>query len=364
METSKSSTSTDPSRDDKTHEKRRPRCSGCKLSHEIHKLSLPGPHCTGPVSTLLGSPKKDLMASKLLAWLDELQVEEAALQKQRRSQRLKAIIAETKKWVSSLKSTTITQVPSPASGGMSAMLNSAYTASQATAKTPLDNLLVGSGNGVERNKQNISSFTLGPGTSPDGPLMPPQAVQESLMFLKPSQANKGERVLRIIDFIDKLVPNTDEHTISEVGSTKLLVSFGTKKPKLDSISLAQWVIGNTRIFHTLLQLELFSRVLLNSKYLNKISDRDIELPKAINGKTKFQDLEVATEFLWKTERLQLPTIIDHDKGKPVKKNTHLKKVKKTKEKKTAPPRRVVATSELESGDEEAEIKKTEKKGTT
>ena len=85
-------------------------------------------------------------------------------------------------------------------------------------------------------------------------LRAPQAVQESLMFLKRAQVNKGERVLHIIDFIDKLVPNSDEHTISEVGSTRLLVSFGSKKPKLESVSLAQWVIGNTRIFHTLLQL--------------------------------------------------------------------------------------------------------------
>lgn len=50
------------------------------------------------------------------------------------------------------------------------------------------------------------------------------------------------------------MPNTDERTISEVGLTKLLASYGPKKPKLDSVSLAQWVIGNTRIFFTLLQL--------------------------------------------------------------------------------------------------------------
>ena len=74
------------------------------------------------------------------------------------------------------------------------------------------------------------------------------------MFLKPAQVNKGERVLCIIDFVGKLVPNSDDHTISEVGSTRLLVSFGSKKPKLESVSLAQWVIGNTQIFHTLLQL--------------------------------------------------------------------------------------------------------------
>ena len=29
---------------------------------------------------------------------------------------------------------------------------------------------------------------------------------------------------RLVDYIDKLVPNTDEHTILEAGSTKLLGS--------------------------------------------------------------------------------------------------------------------------------------------
>ena len=94
----------------------------------------------------------------------------------------------------------------------------------------------------------------GLGILPDGPLQLPQAQQESLMFLKPAHLAKGERVLRIVDFIDNLVPNTDERTISEVGFTRPIVSYGPKKPKLESISLAQWVIANTRIFFTLLQL--------------------------------------------------------------------------------------------------------------
>ena len=58
----------------------------------------------------------------------------------------------------------------------------------------------------------------------------------------------------MVDFIANLVPNTEERTISEVGFTKLLVSYGPKKPKLESISLGQWVIANTRIFFPLLQL--------------------------------------------------------------------------------------------------------------
>lgn len=94
----------------------------------------------------------------------------------------------------------------------------------------------------------------GIGISPDGPLKLPQAQQESMMFLKPAHWAKGEDVLNIMDFIDNLFPNTDERTISEVGFTKLLVSYGPNKPGLESISLAQWVITNTRIFLKLLKL--------------------------------------------------------------------------------------------------------------
>ena len=33
-----------------------------------------------------------------------------------------------------------------------------------------------------------------------------------MMFLKPAQSSKGENVLRIIDFMDKIVPSMDERT--------------------------------------------------------------------------------------------------------------------------------------------------------
>ena len=89
--------------------------------------------------------------------------------------------------------------------------------------------------------------------NPDGPLSAPQDKDELAMFLKPAQLAKNERVLRIIDFIDKIVQSADERTISELGTKKLVVSYGSKKPKLENVTLAQWVIGDTRIFHTLLQ---------------------------------------------------------------------------------------------------------------
>ena len=48
------------------------------------------------------------------------------------------------------------------------------------------------------------------------------------MFLKLTQLPKGERLLRIPDYVDKLVFHADEWTISEVGLSKPLVSYGPK----------------------------------------------------------------------------------------------------------------------------------------
>ena len=42
-----------------------------------------------------------------------------------------------------------------------------------------------------------------------------------------------------------------DRTISDLGNTTLVISSGPEKPKLESLSIAQWVVGNTRIFHSL-----------------------------------------------------------------------------------------------------------------
>ena len=64
--------------------------------------------------------------------------------------------------------------------------------------------------------------------NPDGPLTGPLAAQESVMFLKPAQLAKSEKVLRIIDFIHKMVSNTENRTISNLATTKLVISSGAK----------------------------------------------------------------------------------------------------------------------------------------
>ena len=59
------------------------------------------------------------------------------------------------------------------------------------------------------------------------------------MFLRLAQLAKGERVLQIVDFVDKSVRNTEDRAISDLGNTKLAISSAPKKPKLESLSIAQ-----------------------------------------------------------------------------------------------------------------------------
>lgn len=79
-----------------------------------------------------------------------------------------------------------------------------------------------------------------------------QQTGTSEMFLKPAQLPKGERIFRIVDFVDNIVPREEEKTISDGGNTILIVSHGPKKPKLEQIILQQWVVSNTGIFYNLL----------------------------------------------------------------------------------------------------------------
>ena len=245
------------------------KCHGCKVSHKEHSWGTPGPHCTGDSKSVIvdtNMPKSeetlDLNASlthkhreqyqyeygesdeegELAEELKALQLTEAALSKQARIKQMKKQIQDTRERVAKMKADTTSSEP-----------NDAKSAEQSRT-TPLDALLTAQGQSQAHASQLKMEGPRGHWNpiNPHGPLSAPQDKDVWAMFLKPAQLAKGERVLRIIDFIDKIVQSADERTISELG-TKKLVSYGPKKPKLENVTLAQRVIGNTRIFHTLLQ---------------------------------------------------------------------------------------------------------------
>ena len=101
------------------------------------------------------------------------------------------------------------------------------------------------------------------------------------MFLRPAQLPKGEKVLRIIDFIT-IIPCEEERTISDGGNTELIVSYGPKKPKSEQVTLPQWVISNTRIFYNLIL----------SKKLTSLEDIQNHLAYTV------KIMELSTRFQW------------------------------------------------------------------
>ena len=68
------------------------------------------------------------------------------------------------------------------------------------------------------------------------------------MFLAPASVPQGEKILRIVDFLKNIVPKESEQTLSNLGGSRLVISYGQQRPRLESVPLSQWVIANTRIF--------------------------------------------------------------------------------------------------------------------
>ena len=88
-----------------------------------------------------------------------------------------------------------------------------------------------------------------------GAQRPPEPLHmsnTSEMFLWPAAVPTGEKVLRIVDYVDSIIPRDEEHVLSNVGTTKIYVSYGRKKIKLEQVSFQQWVVANTHIFYSLL----------------------------------------------------------------------------------------------------------------
>ena len=65
----------------------------------------------------------------------------------------------------------------------------------------------------------------------------------------------GERkALRVIDFVNNIIPHEDERMIrvDSIGFTRLLIKYEKHKPKLESMTAAQWIVANTQIMHRLI----------------------------------------------------------------------------------------------------------------
>ena len=141
------------------------------------------------------------------------------------------------------------------------------------ALSSLDSLLqsmapVGSANGM-----NTGFIPPSQPVSQQLPTMPTQGIstdQQTDMFLRPaaSTITSHGKPCRIVDYVSRLLPQDDRRVLSsEDGQARLVLDCGTKKVKLESVTIAQWNIANLRIFHHLINLGRLSTPTAVREYL-------------------------------------------------------------------------------------------------
>ena len=242
--------------------KRIPRCAGCSTPLSEHEWGIPSQFCEGHEKSSPSNyaasgnqPKEsedrvediDSQISGLEDEFTEPALEEERQAKLQKVASLQRQIAEKRaKLQAAAENHDDFPLPPVTGPGNIAELKSALQG------TPLDGILQPLD---APNNTSTAPFTSWNGqsqavTAGQMQTNPWLETRTSEMFLKPGQLPKGEKVLRIIDFVDNIVPREDERTISHGGNTKLIVSYGPKRPKLEQLTLNQWVVSNTRIYFT------------------------------------------------------------------------------------------------------------------
>ena len=192
---------------------------------------------------------EDEEIAELESTLADLCVEEEQLAKKKRKALLQKQIEEKRASLAAYSDAAV-----EGNGPATVKQLRGFTLSDVTA--PLDGILNPLQPQTSQEGQTPWSMLQQSATLPSFQAPPPANAslesRASEMFLRPAQLPKGEKVLRIIDFIDTIIPREEERTISDGRNTKLIVSYGPKKPKLEQVTLPQWVISNTRIFYNLI----------------------------------------------------------------------------------------------------------------
>ena len=232
------------------------KCPGCKTPIEDHHWGIPSKFCEGfekssPKKEVETSPPSETVFSALAAELESLELEEEELRRQEEESKMWKQIADKRKLIERLRKS--------GSGDAAAEDNTPRLTvkdlpkvdfSDAEGRTPLDVFLAG----WEDQPQFRPTDTIWQraGACEGGRVQSSHQPSSTEMFLKPMKTAKGEKPLLIIDYVNNIVPQEEEETLGNQGSAKIVVTYGPKKPKLESISIPQWVVANTRIFYTLL----------------------------------------------------------------------------------------------------------------
>ena len=218
-------------------EKRFAKCTGCGTPISEHGWGIPSKFCEGEELSSPSARKKTAAVAKdedeqiadLEQELAELNFEEERRGKQKRIALLQQQIEDkrTRLAADDLPEQAAGDLPEPAGPSNVKELRSFLRTDALT--TPLDGILNPANatyGGIEQQVPLLNN----PSRSQYGDFTVPQPLQSqsnawlesraSEMLLRPAQLQKGEKALRIVDYIDNIVPKDEERTLADGGNTK------------------------------------------------------------------------------------------------------------------------------------------------
>ena len=294
------------------------KCPGCKTPSEDHLWGIPSKFCEGfkkssPKKEMETSPTSETVFSALAAELESLELEEEELRRQEEESKLRKRIADKRKLIERLRKS--------GSGDAAGEDNTPRLTikdlpkvyfSNAEGRTPLDEFLAGWED--QPQFRPTDSIWQRAGACEGGRVQSSHQPSSTEMFLKPMKTAKGEKPLLIIDFVNNIVPQEQEETLGNQGSAKIVVTYGPKKPKLESTSIPQWVVANTRIFYTLLSEGKLSTQSAIQDYL-AYTVKIMELIARYDWKSilmydnEFRKLQAIYKFSWSFDSTHLHTVL-------------------------------------------------------
>ena len=297
-------------------ERRLPKCPGCKEPVENHQWGIPSKYCEGMEKS---SPKRlknaDLNTDSesldsLRAELEALTLEEEALRRQDEGARLKEKIAAKRASIDELNRRRV-------KGHESGATLTSHDLPQLTLEarresTPLEDLLAATN--LDSALPSTWLHRADTVTIPSGTQSTENHASTTEMFLKPRAIPKGEKPLLIVDFVTHIVPQDEEETLGNQGNAKIVVTYGPKKPKLETVTMSQWVVANTRILYALLSEGKLASQTAIQQYL-AYTVKIMELSAKFDWKSilmydnEFRKLQAIYNLSWSFDSTHLHTVM-------------------------------------------------------
>ena len=118
-----------------------------------------------------------------------------------------------------------------------------------------------------------------------------------------------KKYLDIIDYINMIPPMADEQVVCEDGGVAMVLKSGAKRPPLDSVSVEEWALANTRIMNELMKdsdvfcLSDYMAYTIKTCQLFKQFDRS----SVLQFDREYRYLQSVYKFRWGTDTPHLHT---------------------------------------------------------